>query len=602
MAFARFSDYEQQQQLLAEQRQALDPAEPPRLLPDEKLALLLARLQIEAEPVTGEGAHLVPLPEAVNAFFTRHAGASGLALSPVQAERLAILDDLFSHLAEPDELAPGLLKAIAALRVVLARLALAGGDPFADVAEPGRALLEFVVRAGRGWDHHAGRKAEALPMQFEATARRLAMAPALSGAMCTEALGELAGFLQTFTAEARAIEQRLVAAERGAVRQQDARLFVAELMGNSLAGRALPEILLIFLAEIWSKYLHTVFLRDGLDSEAWKAAVAEIDAIVAVAEGDASDIRAYASQAFTTLGRVRDAIAAIHHNLEISNRFFADLEALVLARMEQREPGLPLAEAQLPATTLAPPPLGEGDRNALRLARSLRAGDWLVLNVGGSDVRCKVADKDMAHGYVLLTNYSGVRVAKRELNQLAQELAEGSARIVSRAPVFDAALTVIEAGCERRLYAAKQALVAALEAREAERARQLAAELAAEQARQAELKAQRAAEARAAAEREARARAYQESLMEVRQLQAGGWVELPEAEDGKRVQAKLALVMASTRKLVFVNRQGQRLAEMTQEQLAELMADGRAAIVHFGVAFEQTLATLVQTRREQLAE
>lgn len=607
MSFTRFEAYSRQQTELSQHRHklSLPVAEAPRFLPDERLALLLARLQVEAEPVRAEadGVHLQPLIEAVSAFIARHAGAAGFSLAPAQAELLAILDDLFARLATPDELALGLHPAVAPLRLVLARLALSGSDLFADVSQPGRALLEFVVRAGRGWDQHAGRRAEELPVRIEAVARRLATQAQLGGPDCEQAVAELAGFLQEFGATARANEQRLIAQERGQVRQQDARLYVAERLGATLAGRALPEILLMFLAEIWSKYLHTVFLRDGLDSEPWRVAVAEIEALVAVSEGGAGEAerREYASMAFTALGRVREAVDSIHHNLEISAGFFEAYEGLVLARLEGREHGLALAEALPAATELAPAPLAEGDRDALRRARSLRPGDWLVLTENGVPVRCKVADKDIAHGYLLFTNYSGVRVAKREFAVLAEELAAGTAWPLARASVFETALPTIEAGCEARLSAAKRRLIEALRARELERARQMAEELADQERQQAEARARAAAEAEAKAAAQACERAYQESLAEVRQLQPGGWVELPEAGD-KRAQAKLALIMASTRKLVFVNRQGQRLAELTQEDLARLVAEGQAAIVHFGVAFDQTLQSLIQRRREQLSE
>lgn len=605
MSLARFDSYLRQRLDLAQHLGRLGVVRP-RCLPDERLSLLLARLQREAEPVEGSGAEfrLLPLEPAVSAFMAALPGGAGFGLSVAQAECFAILDALFARLSAPDELEPGLLRAVAPLRVLLARLALAGADPFEHAAEPGRGLLEFCTRIGRGWDAHAGRKAEELPRRIRDIAQRLAAAPRLGEPDCSAALAELVDFLAEFNRGVAALEQRLISMERAQSRQQDARLYVAQLVGSTLAGRALPESLLGFLAEVWSKYLHTVFLRDGLDSEPWLAAVREIGALADVVDAEVAEHerRDYASRAFTLLGRVREAVESIHHNLEVAARCFEELESLILAKLEGREHGLAVAAPMaVPDPAEPEAALAAGDGDALRRVRSLRVGDWLWLSEHGQRVRCKVADKDMAHGQLFLVNYSGLKVGKREFGALAAEFAAGEAGLLARLPVFDAALAAIEQGCQARANAAKRELIQVLRAREVERARQLAAELAAEEERQAEARARAEAAARAEAERQARERAYQDSLLEVRALQAGGWIELPDAA-GKRVPAKLALIMASTRKLVFVDRRGLRLAELTQEALARHVADNQAAILHAGVAFDQTLATLVQQRREHLQE
>ncbi|MBI2381338.1 MAG: DUF1631 family protein [Gammaproteobacteria bacterium] len=598
MTFARYAAYLKQRQELAQHLLKLGVAAP-RVLPDERLGLLLARWQGAGAP-GGEAGLAAALPM----YMASLPGGAGFVLSLEQEDVFAGLDCVFAGLNARDELAPAMAEALAPLRVVLARLALAGADPFAQGAEPGRALLEFCLRVGRGWDELAGRRADELKQRLGQCALALALKPELAEADCAAALGELAQYLAEFNRAVAALEQRLVSMERAQVRQQDARLYVAQLVGGALAGRALPESLLLFLSEVWGKYLHTVFLRDGLDSEAWLSAVAEVGKLADMVDESVAEEqrREYAARSFTVLGRVREAVESIHHNPSVVARCFEDMEGLVLARMAGAEHGLALSAAPDECLEAAPPPVGLAvDGDALRRVRALRVGDWLSISLGGQRLRAKLADKDAAHGQLFLVNYSGLKVGKREFAELAAEFERGEAWLLARLPVFETRAAAVEEGCQARLNAAKRELIQALRLREQERAKAMAEELAAEERRQAEVRAEAEAEARALASARARERAYQDSLAEVQALQAGAWVELPDAS-GKRVQAKLALIMASTRKLVFVDRRGLRLAEITQEALARLLTEDGAAVLQAGVAFESTLATLVQQRRDHLSE
>jgi hypothetical protein len=91
--------------------------------------------------------------------------------------------------------------------------------------------------------------------------------------------------------------------------------------------------------------------------------------------------------------------------------------------------------------------------------------------------------------------------------------------------------------------------------------------------------------------------AEQARLEELRTLHAGGWFEF-DGEDGVPVRRRLAWIGPTSDSALFVNRRGQRAAELTLDELARLLERGvvrpvaedeRSVVEH---AWQATLATL----------
>jgi hypothetical protein len=82
-------------------------------------------------------------------------------------------------------------------------------------------------------------------------------------------------------------------------------------------------------------------------------------------------------------------------------------------------------------------------------------------------------------------------------------------------------------------------------------------------------------------------------------MQSGGWLEILN-EDHQRISCKLGLRIKSSGKLIFVDSLGRKVMEFLPRQLAERIVDGSAAIVDFGVAFDETLGNLIVERSEKI--
>src|SRR5690606_18672702 len=99
-----------------------------------------------------------------------------------------------------------------------------------------------------------------------------------------------------------------------------------------------------------------------------------------------------------------------------------------------------------------------------------------------------------------------------------------------------------------------------------------------------------------APDEDAKARADRVAMEHVDRLQVGGWVELQ--QDGHSVRCRLAAVIRSTGKFIFVNRAGVKVAENNREGLAQAYRSGMLAILDEGRLFDRALESVIGNLRE----
>lgn len=78
-------------------------------------------------------------------------------------------------------------------------------------------------------------------------------------------------------------------------------------------------------------------------------------------------------------------------------------------------------------------------------------------------------------------------------------------------------------------------------------------------------------------------------------LRVGCWVEMP--RDGGRLRCKLAAIIRATGKYIFVNRNGTKVAEFQQPELAMALSDGRVILLDDGLIFDRALESIIDNLR-----
>jgi hypothetical protein len=357
-----------------------------------------------------------------------------------------------------------------------------------------------------------------------------------------------------------------------------------------------------------------------MDSREWHKSMQDIHILIrSVAVRDRDQLfRLYSTQLTRILARVRLGADSIHGDWTLTRNFFNAMDRLYEARLAGVEPELEAAVVAGANDEVPAAAESEIDQiEDLRLIDALKVGDWYKLPEKGLELRCKLIEKNLQHRYCLFTNLSGRKVAATRFQDIAGFLQDGVLKRIDTSPVFDNALAFacrqmgeqlpkLEAKAEQTERERATILEQKRQEESAQRLRRLEEErlrqetqLLEEKRRREREHARREREARMQAERAAREGALRQVLSEIERLQPDGRVEFI-GDDGQTTTCKLALKLRSSGKLIFVNQLGRRVQELLPGDFAEQILDGAASIVHYGVAYDCGLQSLILTRDEKL--
>ena len=520
-------------------------------------------------------------------------------LSKRHAALLQIVEYLFRYLEYTADLDPDAYAAIQYLQVGLAQILIADPGALNRAEHPARRFLERLVSTCKGYDRYAGSKAEALLMQVERSVKTAVESPDPPDSAFGSAEREFAALLDEYDQEILELARNVIAKEKGEVMRNDAKLAVNREIITAVKGKKLPLVLLQFLQRIWNKYLYAIYLHHGMESGEWRQGVEDIHALVrSLCIRDRNELfRFYTDEHALALTRVRVGASSIHGDEALAKQFFATLESIHKQIVDGELPVFKEITVSGPDDFSVASNTSVSDAIRQTPLDDLRVGHWYKLLENGLEVRCRLIEKNLQHGYCVFSNYSGIKTARRDYTDVVQSARAGTLKQIDSSPIFAKSLAF---ACrqiakqipklESRAQSVEQKRVRILErkrqAEAAEKLRRLEDERLREEARLLEESRIR--------ERE---QALQQVLSSVNRMQPGGRVELI-GDDGRKIACKLGLKLKSSRRLIFVDRLGRKVQELLPEHLAERIVDGRAAIANYGVAFDDTLRRLIIDRSE----
>ena len=246
----------------------------------------------------------------------------------------------------------------------------------------------------------------------------------------------------------------------------------------------------------------------------------------------------------------------------------------------------------------------------MRRVRELHEGQWFTFTAGENSTRIKLVLKQEDTGQLLFTNRNGMKALEKRFDEFAYFMSTGAVKPLDSAAVFSTTLDRVVQAVIRdyaRQRRATEEAIARAAAAEAEREAAMArarseaespalAEARAEAARQEEIRQHQLEKARLVAERTENSALVADVQVQIARLAIGAWLTLP-GDDGKSVEGKLAVRLASADKMIFVNRSGLKVGEYTTSQLVQLTVAGDCSIDDAGVEFEDTLARVVSGLR-----
>jgi hypothetical protein len=382
-------------------------------------------------------------------------------VSDQEADVIDLVGMLFDFILDDDNLPDTCKTTLSHLHTPYLKVALQDKALFTQHHHPARRLLNAMAQAGVLYGGEGDERGLLAKMQW--VVERVIHDFFGDLQLFDGLLEEFNEFVATLRHKVELRERRAVEAAKGRDKLLGARQHAVDVIANSLTNRQPPTIIRNFLELTWADVLVFVLLRNGDQSPEWQRA------------SEAAEQLAWSGTLLDDAGRERlqklrvPLLEDLRKGLELLGgyhedgirRLLQDLVACqhavqakqpqVAARLKPTLPESPLAamlgeDAAL--TTLAPRESTLSAR-ALALAKELghiEFGTWFEF-VSGDQVRTlKLSWFSPTTRNYMFVDQSGQRVAIKPITQLATEMEQGLARIVTPergAPLVDRALTAI---------------------------------------------------------------------------------------------------------------------------------------------------------------
>jgi flagellar biosynthesis GTPase FlhF len=560
--------------------------------------------------------------------------------------QLKLVEFTFSHVETKLDLYPQSYNVLQLLQFAFARGLLSEPASLLEADHPARRFFERAITLGRLCDDASCPRS----MDTMATLRESILAaisddqpPGQSFMVANRTLEE---HLKKRDQRVAHLEEQVIAKEQNQRKLYDVRHTVHDVIARATEGKRLPTFALHFLHEVWSKYLYITYLRLGVESPQWREGISDMYQLIwSLVTRDRDELnRRMAGRLSEALRRIRKETASVHHVMEIE-RFFNSL-AEVHAKILDDKPIDPIIFEGAEAVT------GESAEQEEQRERpdqppevqATEIGHWFKLDHRGRNSRVKLIHKEEEKGFLLLTDHSGVLVAKFNFDEFTNQVRRGAVQPLDLSPAFSAAFDYALARLEKYIakirdqITVKERELEARRKREAELERQRQIKLAQmekkkreeqearerkerqeqaererqerirqelelkrqleEETRRQEEEAKREAERKAEEAKRAREEAFNKLVAEVGTLEPGGMVELTD-EFGDSKICSLSLKLKRTGKLVFADRTGRRAAEYLPEEFAAKINEGTAKIIDYGATGDKRLDDLRWTRLEE---
>ncbi len=483
--------YEDLTQLLKKHGVGLQPQRPPRPQPKEdasgkpKVVEVSPLASVETSPIESHPhAALLKLlsfvqklpPSALSRLdvsleqildrVQKHQGST-FELSAVEKETVRLVGMLFDFVMREPTLAKPIKELLVRLRVPVLRVALLDGDFLMNKNHCARKLLNELTSQAVGWQN-SGR--DVVNDLFVRCITRV-VEKVVTGFdrdfnVFTEALAEFSSFVEKERRRSAVLEKRMVDAEDGKARSEQARKRVAMEVQSRLDGVSLPAIVVEFIKGPWSNVLFVTGLKNGYESPSWNESLTLLEDLLwsMKPKSTSQERQSLIVNGPKILQRLRDGLDAVSYNpFEVSDLLVA-IEECHIERIRKPSQNTPdeadsqkaplqttnvsLVQPQVPEVPVAEAnAIPKNDPHMLMVA-SFAQGAWfdIVLEQGQAPARCRLAAYIKPTGKYIFVNRTGMKTAEKSREELAMALKNGLLHPVDNGMLFEKALENIVTG------------------------------------------------------------------------------------------------------------------------------------------------------------
>lgn len=437
-----------------------------------------------------------------------------------------------------------------------------------------------------------------------------------------EAAGQAQTWYQDWLSRRDKITARVCQSESGAMRLRHARQLVARTLNNQLRDRELPDFMVASM-DTWVSVFQWVLLNQGEQSPVWLRLTRSFALLVWSLQPAAAEEKAR-DKLNRVAAELKDALREVL-GMAIANEAEREqlLEDIQVAHFcQQQGRALDWQEAPLVDGGSALDNAGASiSRDLLAEVSAVNEGDWFVVMESGQ--RLQLLLKQDEHQQLLFVSQRGTREQTLSFEEFAWQFSTAAmSTLVQPTPMHDWVASRLEALAEKYRQAQRS---------RAQRARE-------EQAREARLREEREAswrKARAEAEqleasqglvaeqpedsestsadtlsvgqqrREDAAAKHgatpehrrKRARLLVSSLTMGAWLDFHDAEqdDAPAMRRKLAVVLPSSGKYIFVDDFGGEKYQLARQELIAGIAEGNITVVRKDARFDDALSRIMES-------
>ena len=403
------------------------------------------------------------------------------AIQPLDNDLIDVVCLIFEYILDDPQLPADAKASIARLQIPMLKVAMLDKNFFSMNGHPARDLLNRLAQSALAIDETSDKDNPILRKIHDITETVLhEFADNID--LFTLLDIELTEFLtEHYQKESNAltdIEQRLKEREELAL----ARAWVRETLEQHLLGRELPAVVIDIILGPWKDVMLHTYLQEGENSALWKTQIRFIDVLAWSIEPkqktvDRKKLGKIIQHLIVTL---RQGLVQIDYPQAEIDAVFTHLEPYHLASVRGEEytcSGIPdvshsaasetavsetgdteeqvveavaadkviLENIVLESWEPTHDPLFDAiDDEYLELARHMEMGKWVEFKTeNGKSRRAKLAWKSELLGEYTFLNWKFDVVADKKLNELADDLRKGSAKIIDDVPLMDRALSSV---------------------------------------------------------------------------------------------------------------------------------------------------------------
>jgi hypothetical protein len=422
-------------------------------------------MELAAGDDAADGVAAAPTALPLNRIpLIRNAIAAKIA-NPADRMTMDVVGLIFDYIFRDPSIPDAQRRIFARLQVPIAKAALLDRSFFSNRNHPARRLLDDLAAAAVG-----AQGDDDYRQAFEALARDVV------DRICADFGIDVSTF-ETADARIRPFVEHEQAVAAGALREDigtalateesDAdRAQVRALLRDKLAGLEIPFDVRSFTETVWADHLTEIRSTEGIDSEAWRTAIATLDDLLwSIAAKERTAQKARLTRLIPSLvRRLRAGIGALGAAGERVGDFFESLYRLHIDVLRPPTPAPAPAAGKVPPAAaaaaahpaaIAPPPTAADTAPATAATATafdpatvhdfvteLALGTWLLFNDGGKATPARLFWVSPLRTRYIFTTRGRSRAISLTPEELAWQLSRGHATlIVEPVPLFDRAVS-----------------------------------------------------------------------------------------------------------------------------------------------------------------